>query len=407
MTVVAPSRRPYLRVLRHPVLRRFLPAVLLSAFGDGMSFVAVAWLAVQLAPADQRGVWTGLAVAAYALPATLGAVLLGPLVRRFDGARLVAVDATLRAGMLGTIAVLAVADLLDPGLYVALLAVSSLLHAWGNAGVYTLVAEELDEEDRVTGNALVSSVQQASFVIGPALAGLATAVTGPGWVIGADAVTFAILAVTCVGIVRSRPPRTLPPPERGGAWRTLRAHPQLLALIGVTCAFFFLYGPVEVAMPVHIADELHGSAGLLGGYVAAYGVGTVLGSLCAGLLRRLPLWPVIAAIVVGWGLCLLPNGLTDAVAPGMVGFGIGGFVYGPFTAICTALFQKSAPAEHLSQVLAFRGALISPAAALGTAVGGPLVGAIGGRQTMLVSALATILFGVLLALASLPTLRRR
>ncbi|MBG6137882.1 MFS transporter [Longispora fulva] len=407
MSVVAPSRPPYLRILRHPVLRRFLPAVLLSAFGDGMSFVAVAWLAVQLAPPGRHGVWTGLAVAAYALPATLGAALLGPLVRRFDGARLVAVDATLRAALLGTIAVLAVADLLGPALYVVLLALSSLLHAWGNAGVYTLVAEELDDEDRVTGNALVSSVQQASFVIGPALAGLVTAFAGPGWVIGADAVTFAFLAVTCVGIVRSRPPRMLPPAEKGGAWLTLRSHPQLLALIAVTCAFFFLYGPVEVAMPVHIADELHASAGLLGGYVAAYGVGTVFGSLLAGLLRRLPLWPVIAAIVVGWGLCLLPSGLTDAVAPGMVGFGIGGFVYGPFTAICTALFQRSAPAEHLSQVLAFRGALITPAAALGTAVGGPLVGAIGGRQTLLVSAWTTILLGALLALGSIPSWRRR
>ena len=64
--------------------------MLVSALGDGMSMVAVAWLAVQIAPPGQAGVWTGLAVAAYALPATIGAAALARLVRGFRGVRLVA-----------------------------------------------------------------------------------------------------------------------------------------------------------------------------------------------------------------------------------------------------------------------------------------------------------------------------
>jgi hypothetical protein len=54
------------RVLGQPALRRILPGMLVSALGDGMSMVAVAWLAVQIAPPGQVGVWTGLAVAAWA-----------------------------------------------------------------------------------------------------------------------------------------------------------------------------------------------------------------------------------------------------------------------------------------------------------------------------------------------------
>src|SRR4029453_18994 len=186
------------RVLRQPGLRRVLPAMLVSALGDGMSMVAVAWLAVQIAPPGQAGVWTGLAVAAYVLPATIGAAALARLVRGFRGVRLVAVDATLRAAALGVIAVLAVAGLLDPVVYVILLAVSSLLHAWGSAGAYTLIAESLPEEgDRVNGYAILSTFTQAAVVVGPALAGGLAALVGPGWVIGADAVSFAILAVSC------------------------------------------------------------------------------------------------------------------------------------------------------------------------------------------------------------------
>jgi hypothetical protein len=69
------------RILGQPALRRILPGMLVSALGDGMSMVAVAWL-----------------------------------VRGFRGVRLVAVDASLRAVALGAIAALAVAGLLGPAL---------------------------------------------------------------------------------------------------------------------------------------------------------------------------------------------------------------------------------------------------------------------------------------------------
>jgi MFS family permease len=387
------------RVLRQPVLRRVMPGMLVSALGDGMSLVAVAWLALQIAPADQAGVWTGLAVAAYALPAPIGAAVLARLVRRFRGAQLVAVDAALRAVALGTVAIMAAAGLLSPVGYVALLALSSLLHAWGNAGSYTLVAELLPDEDRVTGNALLSTFTLAAVVVGPALAGGLTGLVGPGWVIGADAASFAVLAVTCWAASRRQvvPARVASAASTAGGWRTIRDQPRLLGLIAVTCVFFFLYGPVEVALPVHIAHELHGSAGLLGLYWTVFGIGATLGGLGAGLLRHRPPWPVVIGIIVGWGAALLPLGLTEAIAPGLVGFAVGGLIYGPFSAICTGLFQRNTPPEAWSRVLAARSALTIPAAALGTLVGGPVVTAVGGRPTLLLSAVLTIALGGLVA----------
>ena len=383
------------RVLRQPRLRRVLPAMLVSALGDGMSMVAVAWLAVQIAPPGQAGVWTGLAVAAYALPATVGAAALARLVRGFRGVRLVAVDATLRAVALGVIAVLAVAGLLDPVVYVILLAVSSLLHAWGSAGAYTLIAESLpEEEDRVNGYAVLSTFTQAAVVVGPALAGGLAALVGPGWVIGADAVSFAVLAVSCwAASPRPAAPVRPAPAAATGSWRIIAGQPRLLGLLAVTGIFFFLYGPVEVALPVHVAQELHGSAGLLGLYWAVFGVGATLGGLGAGLLRHRSLWLVVASIVIGWGAALLPLGVTDLVGPGLAGFAVGGLIYGPFTAICTALFQRASPPYALSRVLATRTALTIPCTALGTLLGGPLVTAVGGRHTLLLSALLTIALG--------------
>jgi MFS family permease len=389
------------RPLRHPVLRRVLPGMLISALGDGMSMVTVAWLAVEIAPPDRAGVWTGLAVAAYALPAPIGTAVLARLMRRLRAARLVAADASLRAVALAAVAMLAVAGRLDPLGYVALLAASSLLHAWGSAGAYTLIAELLPDEDRVAGNALLSTFTQASFVVGPALAGGLTAVVGPGWAIGLDAASFAVLAAAAWSVSARRPPAgpSVPAPLENatGAWRVIRDRPRLLGLIVVTCAFFFLYGPVEVALPVHVATELGGSPGLLGMYWTVFGVGATVGALGATLLRHCRPWRVVVGIVVAWGAALLPLGLTDAVGPGMVGLAVGGLIYGPFSAISTDLFQRGAPPHALPMVLAVRTASTTPATALGTLLGGPLVTAIGGRHTLLISGLLTIALGASVA----------
>jgi Transmembrane secretion effector len=387
-------------VLSQPALRRILPGMLVSALGDGMSMVAVAWLAVQMAPPGRQGVWTGLAVAAYALPSTVGAALLGRLVRGFNGAGLVAIDSTLRAVALSTIAVLASAGVLDPAGYVALLAVSSLLHAWGNAGAYTLIAELLPEDDRVAGNALVSTFSLAAIVVGPALAGGMTALVGPGWVIGADATSFAVLAACCWPLsARLAGVRMVAEPTgtATSGWRTIPGQPRLLGLLAVTCVFFFLYGPVEVALPIHVAQDLHGSPGLFGAYWTVFGLGAAVGGLGASLLRHHRLWTVVVSIILGWGAALLPLGLSDAVLPGLIGFGVGGLIYGPFTAISIALFQRASPQHLLSRVLATRTALTTPSTALGMLLGGAVVSVTGARLTLLASALLTIALGALVA----------
>jgi hypothetical protein len=67
---------PYYPALSHPALRRVLSGAAASALGDGMSAVAIAWLALKLAPEPSRGLLVGAAVAAYSLPGAVGAVAL-------------------------------------------------------------------------------------------------------------------------------------------------------------------------------------------------------------------------------------------------------------------------------------------------------------------------------------------
>jgi hypothetical protein len=66
----------YRRLLAHRQTRRFLAGLGVSALGDGLSIVTIAWLAVVAAPAGDSGVFVGVAVAAYTLPGVIGAILL-------------------------------------------------------------------------------------------------------------------------------------------------------------------------------------------------------------------------------------------------------------------------------------------------------------------------------------------
>jgi MFS transporter, DHA3 family, macrolide efflux protein len=392
-------RSPYYPALSHPVLRRVLPGAAASALGDGMSAVAIAWLALKLAPPGSRGLWVGAAVAAYSLPGAAGAVALRRWLHRRRGAWLAFVNAVLRAVALGLIGCLAIAGVLDLPGYVALLGVSSLLSAWGIAGKYTVIADLLPAEQRVAGNTVFGLADQLSLMIGPALAGVISAAAGPALVLALDAASWAVLAVSYARIAPLAPGQAGhgdPGPAVGG-WAVIRASRVLPGLLALSFVFYLLYGPVEVALPVHVATDLHGSAALLGTFWAVFGVGAVIGELAAPFLRRWPVWPTMTGIVLGWGLALIPLGLPTPLWAALAAFFAGAVIWGPWMSLSMAVLQEASPPAVLAQVIAARSSLLILASPIGTALGGPIVAALGARGTLLASALTTIALALLTA----------
>jgi MFS family permease len=388
----------YRPLFGHIEFRRLLPALAASDLGDGMSVVAVAWLAVEIAPPDRSGLLVGAAIAAYALPGAVGALVFGRWLRRLPAQRLLAADSWIRATLLGCVPLAWLLGVLHPVLYVVLLAGSSVLHAWGGAGKYSLLARILPPEQRLAANALVSSSASASIIIGPAIAGFLATVLSPAWIIGIDAASFAVLAVQ-VGRLggAATTAQTAAPVDTGqstAGLHLLRRQPELLGVLALTWFFNFLYGPVEVALPLHVTADLHAESSLLGLYWTVFGVGAVVGGLTVGALSRLPLWPVTLAIVAGWGCVLVPFGLGAPTAVTLACFALGGVIYGPFTALSYTLFQDRTPPAWLTTVLAARGAALLTAAPVGTALGGPLTAALGPRPVLAASGLATIALAV-------------
>jgi Transmembrane secretion effector len=389
----------YRQLLASGQMRLLLTGLGVSSLGDGISTVTIAWLAVRTAPAGFLGLFVGLAVAAYTLPGVIGALAFGSILRGRPARSLVLEHCVLRAGCLGAVAVLAAFAALTPSLYLALLAASSLMVAWGNAGKYTMLSALAGAEGRFAVNSLASAQEALAYIVGPLVAGLLLAIVTPPWLLLLDAVSFAILGAaawltrTNAGAIDN--PVDLQAAESG--FRLLRRR-ELLSLTALTWFFFFLYGPVEVALPVYVAKDVGASAQLLAAYWTAFGVGALASNLLTGALRAGNMRRLALLIVAGWGACLLPfAGASIPVT--LVFFGIGGVIYGPFVPLTYALFQSATTTGNLPAVLAARGAVTMVSTPLGTALGGPIVATLGGAGTLFASGLATVLLAGAGALA--------
>jgi predicted MFS family arabinose efflux permease len=380
----------YRRLLADRQTRRFLAGLGVSALGDGLSIVTIAWLAVVTAPAGDSGIFVGIAVAAYTLPGVIGAIVLRRYIAARPARELVLGHAALRAACLGLIAVLSIAGALPPYLYVALLAGSSLLYAWGNAGEYTMLSALAGPDGRLAVNSLASAQVSFATIVGPVAAGVLLFVLSPGALLALDAGSFAVLGLVAWR-TRTNAGPTEPPVDTSVAesgFRLLRRR-DLLSLTVVTWVFFFLYGPVEVALPVYVAHDQSAPAGLLGVYWTSFGVGALVATLVTGALRARNMRRTTLLIVAGWGACLLPF----AVAPipiTVLSFALGGLIYGPFIPLTYALFQSATPTANLPAVLAARSAVVIVSTPLGTAIGGPLVASLGATGTLVASGIATI-----------------
>jgi hypothetical protein len=153
-------------LLRDPRTRRLLAGLGVSSLGDGMSTVTIAWLAVRVAPAGRLELFVGLAIAAYTLPGVIGAIAFGRLLRHRPARVLVLVHCLLRTGFLGVVALLWAVGSLAPYAYVALLAGSSLMSAWGNGGQYAMLSELGGPDGRLAANSLATAQVSLAVIVG-------------------------------------------------------------------------------------------------------------------------------------------------------------------------------------------------------------------------------------------------
>jgi DHA3 family macrolide efflux protein-like MFS transporter len=353
--VTGRARNPYRSVAAHPRVRWILPAVAVSSLGDGMAEVAVIWLALRLAPPGGEGWWVAAAAGAYTLPGAVGTLVLGRFVRRRDPVLLAAGDAALRAVALTAVAGTYLLGALTPALYVLGLGLSSVLHAWGQAGLG-----------------------------GPLLAAALLARTDAALVLALDGGTFAVLAVALLAGRRRGPSRSVVAerPRSPG-------HPAAaLSLIVLGAVVLLFFGAVYVMLPLLARQHPGGGSTFLAVLYTAFTVGALVGSGLSGFLDGLPPRLLIAVLTGAFALSLAVLGLPVPEVLTVVSFAVSGLLWSMYSTVSITLLQRTVEPSTLVGVLALNSSARLVALPVGYGLGGLLVSLAGLRPAILLAALS-------------------
>ena len=403
-----------MRSAREGMPREFLPLAwsnLAAQSAEQIGLAAAPIVAVLALRADEGA--TGLLQTAQTLPFLLLSVPAGVLADRMSRRHLMVAAEAIRAASLIGVLVLATLN----GLSVPLLALLGFVGACGTVA-YSVAAPALvpalvPRASLAAANGRLELARTAAFAGGPALAGALVGWTGAGAAF-ALAAGLSMLAVgLLVRVVEpARSARRSEPAVRelrDGAGFVLR-HPLLRPVLLTQIVFntsFFVRQAVYVPYAVH--RLLLSSTGV-GATLATYGVGMVLGALCApSIMRRLRFGLVIVigplAGLIAADLMLLTVWTPSAHLAAASFFLLGA---GPVVWIIatSTLRQTVTPTELLGRATAIN-SLGYGSRPIGAVIGA-LVGALAGAETALAVAALGFLVQAWIILASrVPSLVRQ
>ncbi|WP_216319214.1 MFS transporter [Deinococcus aestuarii] len=389
-----------LSVLRtRPTFARLWLGALVSGLGDTLSWLALTWFVLER---TGGGAAVGALLLCFALPAVVTGPLWGRSLDRSQPAPLMRLDNLARAGLIVLIPLLDALGTLELWTVFVISALMGALAPATQVGARLFVPALLPDEELEQGNAAYSLTTQVPTVLGPALAGLLVAAWGAPRALLVDALSFLFMAWALGSLPRL--PRGGRAVGRTETARGRRWTPAVLATLGLTTLFYFVYGPLEAALPVFARESLGTGAQGYGALWSALGVGSLFGTLLVGpLSRAFPVSLTLAAIMALWGVAVTGLAFAPGVGPALAVMFAGGLIWGPYTALETTLLQRRVPSGEHGRLFGVRAMLLGPAAPLGTALGGVLLIGLRAEWVIALSGLGCVLG----ALAALPWLRRR
>jgi MFS transporter, DHA3 family, macrolide efflux protein len=337
-------------VRRDPMVLAWLGAVGLSWFGDYAWNVALAWTAVHtLSP-----VLAGVVLGAEMLPQALLVLVGGVLADRYDPRRL------LVAGQFGQAAVLVLGAIAwSSGLHGAPVLLTIAISFGVASGLTipsgaTLVRQIVASDDLGTVQGWIQITGRAMKLLGAPFGGVLVAWGGPVPVMLVDAVTFVVIAVVLMLVVR---PRYRLPRATHDRWRDslaegfwyLRSHDTAkLFVIGLTALNVFVTPVTGLGVALRVSGSGWG-AHWLGIADACLAAGAIVGSVvgirwqptygaAAGFRILVVQGLAIAAVGVGWRPMLV------------ISMTVLGFTAGAASIWLSAAFLRAIEPSHLGRV---------------------------------------------------------
>jgi MFS family permease len=380
-----------------------------------MQTVGAQWLLVERAHAATL---VALVQTASLLPVMVLSLPAGVLADVLDRRRLLLVSQSAMAVTAGVLAVLTAVGLTTP----ATLLLLTFVLGCGQAvtgPAWQAIQPELVERDQIPAAAALGSLTvNLARAVGPAVAGLLVAASGPAWVFGINAVSF-VGVLGALAAWRRRPEES--PRRAEAAVDALHAgaryvrHAPAVTRILLRSALFVIPGSALWALlPVIARDRLNLGAGGYGGLLAALGIGAVLGALYLSKLRaRFSANILLGASAAGFALATLALALPlgAAAIPVVCAFMVlGGLAWIVSLSTLNSSLQLTLPAWVRARGLGTYLLVFMGGQAVGSLGWGLLAGAIGDTDTLCAAAVLLVLAAASVALwplhAPLPGLAR-
>jgi MFS family permease len=395
---------PTFRALHNYNYRLYAAGGVVSNVGTWMQRVAQDWMVLQLT--GNSGTAIGITTGLQFLPFLVLSPLAGLVADRMSKRRLLQITNVMMAAPALILGVLAVTGTVEIWHVYVLAFVLGVGAAFDAPARQSFVSEIVDPADLTNAVGLNSASFNAARIVGPALAGVLIAalgggVTATGWVIFANALTYAAPILALQRLNTSALDPAIIAPRQPGMIREgvhyVRNRPDLLLVLAVvffTGTFGLNFQMTSALMATEIFDKGPTEYGLLGTFMA---VGSLTGALVAARRET-----VRHRLIIGAALTFGAVEIVAGAAPTYATFAIITPLLGlsalTMITAANAFVQLHTDAGMRGRVMALYMMIFMG----GTPAGAPLVGWIGeqygARMTLFFGGAMTII-GVLVASA--------
>jgi MFS family permease len=370
---------------------QFLAAATVARLADEMFAIGVVLLILDRTDSPTLA---GLTAAAFTFPAIFSGPFIGAWLDRTGRRSLIyKIDRLLVATLL--LAILAAAGN-APDFVLPLLALMAGLTLPVTFSGFTSMIPLMVVEDMLpSANAVEAASQNLALIGGPGLAGLLAATAGPpGALVGEVVLTLVALALILRIPDLNRGASERPEPMRTMIARGLRHIVREPVLRVVSAAGVFnnvAWGVLMIVFPLWATADLGSTSSASGALWAAFAFGSLIGALgLARLHAGQPPERVAFAAMFASGAGMVTWLLAGSLPLALALVALTAVLEGPVMASVFTVRQQRTPAGLQAQVMGTLGSVQIAAFSIGTALGGPVVVALGPR-TSIVAAACTIL----------------
>jgi MFS family permease len=390
--------------LRHRNFRLYFYGQLISQIGTWLQTAAQSWLVLDLTHSAQAvGVLGFCFYGPYALLGLVG----GALADRWDRRRTLMATQTAMAICAAALALVVFARVDRVWVIYLIAVVRGGILVFNNPSRQALIVQLVGRQDLPNAIALNSSLNNATRVIGPAIAGLLIAGVGTGWCFALNAASF-IPVIVALGVMReSEFHRQVGIRSRVSLWQSIRsglAYARRRKTVAVVLTMLLVISLLainfNVLLPILARQTMHGGPQTYGYITAAFGLGAFCGALFAAARKHASRSLVIVA-AAAFGLAQLGVAYQHTLL-GVAGalFATGVF-YTIYTSNSNSLVQLATPGFLQGRIGGLYNYVFLATGPLGALLAGWLSERGGTALAFIVGGAATIVMA-LIGLASRP-----